>query len=201
MLYKDDFTAVLDTAKWVVEAAPDDLSGVIARQGKLILDTKGGVTVWFKPALTGNYCIEFDRTIPTSGGNHNRLSDMNQFWLATDPHRSDLFTRNGVFEAYDSLRMFYVGMGGNYNSTTRFRLYEGDGRKTLLQEKNDSAHLLQADVTYHIRIIVQKDSTSCWVNGERLFHYKDKNIPTKGHFGFRSTWSHQLISRFRIYRL
>ncbi|WP_295119042.1 DUF6250 domain-containing protein [uncultured Chitinophaga sp.] len=197
VLKKYDFNHTLDTTVWVVEMANVGNSGVYTKKGKLVLDTKGGVTVWYKYALTGSYRIEFERTVLVNGGENDRLSDLNVFWQAIDPRNSNLFTRKGTFEEYDSLRMFYVGMGGNTNTTTRFRRYEGDGRKTLLAEKNDQAHLLRANKTYRIAIIVQNGSTSFWVDGQCVFSAKGQQ-QGDGHFGFRSTWSRQEISNFRI---
>lgn len=68
-----------------------------------------------------------------NGGKNDRISDLNQFWMANDPNNYNLFTRNGVFEAYDSLQLYYVGMGGNSNTTTQLRKYRGNGQRVLLQ--------------------------------------------------------------------
>jgi hypothetical protein len=119
----DDFNHVLDTTVWAVEMADIGNSGVYTEKGKLVLNTKGGVTVWYKQPLMGNYQITYDRKVLIDNGENDRLSDMNQFWQASDPRNPNLFTRKGTFEEYDSLRMFYVGMGGNTNTTTRFRRY------------------------------------------------------------------------------
>jgi rhamnogalacturonan endolyase len=92
-------------------------------------------------------------------------------------------------------------MGGNTNKTTRFRKYIGDGTKPLIQEYTDAAHLLQANRTYHIRIIVKNGNTSYWVDGQCYFTYADPKLLTEGYFGFRSTWSRQQIKNFRVYQL
>ena len=88
------------------------------------------------------------------GGKYDRLSDLNCFWAANDPKNPDnLFARsewrNGVFKNYNTLDLFYVGYGGNDNSTTRFRRYNGkyygvadDKVKPLLREYTDTSHLL-----------------------------------------------------------
>jgi len=156
------------------------------------------VTVWLNKILSGNFTIEFDRKIIVGGGKNDRLSDMNMFWMAADPLNTNLFTRNGVLAQYDSLRMYYAGIGGNTNSTTRFRKYEGDGRRTLLQEYLDAEHLLKANTLYHIKIVMLDGTTSLWINDTCYFTYKDTFPLREGYFGFRSTWSHQEISNFRI---
>jgi rhamnogalacturonan endolyase len=102
-------------------------------------------------------------------------------------------------QQYDSLQLYYVGMGGNTNSTTRFRKYEGNGERTLLQEYTDASHLLKPNKNYHIKIEVLNGITSFWVDGICYFTYKDTSPISEGYFGFRSTWSHQEISNFKCY--
>ncbi|BAV08849.1 rhamnogalacturonan endolyase [Filimonas lacunae] len=201
LLYKDNFTRQLDTTRWKAEIAPQPNSKVYVKQGQLILDTKGGVTVWFTTPLSGDYVIEYDRTVLQDSGANDRTSDLNQFWAATDPHNANLFTRNGVLERYDSLQLYYVGMGGNTNSTTRFRKYEGNGARTLLKEYTDAPHLLEANKTYHVKTIVKDGTTSFWIDGVCYFSYTDPTPLRSGYFGFRSTKSRQAIDNLVIYAL
>jgi rhamnogalacturonan endolyase len=198
LLFEDDFTSMRN---FVVEMEPAANSSVYVRDNKLVLDTKEGVTVWFNRMSKNNIRIEYDRTVVMAGGVNDRLSDLNNFWMAEDPRNTNLFTRHGVFESYDSLRMYYVGMGGNTNRTTRFRKYDGTGQKPLLQEYTDSTHLLQPNTTYHLTIIVKDGVTSYWVNGQCYFTYRDPAPLQQGYFGFRSTRSRQEISNFKIYQL
>jgi rhamnogalacturonan endolyase len=201
LLYADDFKKNVDTSEWVVEMAPAPNSAVYIRDGNMVLDTKGGLTVWFNHRLRGNLRIEYDRKVIVAGGVNDRLSDLNQFWMSKDPRNARLFTRSGVLESYDSLRLYYVGMGGNSNRTTRFRKYAGNGQRTLIQEYTDTAHLLQANKIYHITIIVNNGNTSYWVNNQCYFSFHDPSPLREGYFGFRSTKSHQEISGFRVYEL
>jgi len=199
--FSDEFTTPLDTNRWTVEMAPAPNSSVYTQHGQLVLDTKGGVTVWLNQLLAKNIRIEYDRKVVMADGVNDRLSDCNNFWMAKDPRNKNLFTRNGVLESYDSLQLYYVGMGGNSNKTNRFRKYEGNGERRLLQEYTDTAHLLEANKVYHIAIVVKNGATSFWVNGQCYFSYKDPAPLQEGYFGFRSTKSHQEISGFRVYRL
>lgn len=201
IIIKEDFENALDTNRWVTEIAPQPGSHVYVRNGRLFMDTKGGVTVWLNIPLSGNYVIEYDRTVLVDTGVNDRLSDLNQFWAAGDTRNSHLFTRNGVLESYDSLQLYYVGMGGNTNKTTRFRKYQGTGERTLLQEYTDAAHLLQPNKTYHIKTIVENGTTSFWVDGERYFSYTDPTPLRKGYFGLRSTKSRQAVDNVIIYAL
>ncbi|GGH75765.1 rhamnogalacturonan endolyase [Filimonas zeae] len=202
IVWHDDFeAATLDSTKWIAEIAPQPRSSVYIEKGRLILDTKGGVTVWLNVPLTGNYAIEYDRTVLMDSGVNDRVSDLNQFWAASDPHNANLFTRNGVLESYDSLQLYYVGMGGNTNKTTRFRKYPGTGERTLLQEFTDAMHLLQANKTYHVKTVVENGTTGFWIDGERYFFYTDPNPLRTGYFGLRSTKSRQAIDNVVIYAL
>ncbi|GAB3648459.1 hypothetical protein GCM10028791_12260 [Echinicola sediminis] len=200
-VFEADFSTDLDPEIWEVEM--DDLphSSVSVKEGKLVLDTKGGVTVWLKKKLEGNLEITYKRQVVLGDGVNDRLSDLNQFWMATDPRNTQLFTRNGRFEEYDSLSMYYVGFGGNYNSTTRFRKYQGNGEKTLLSDLKDKAHLLKPNHWYSIRIRVENGLISYWVDGEKFFEYKDEAPLTSGYFGFRSTWSRHEIDELKIKQL
>lgn len=201
LLFSDDFSQGLDTAVWKSEIAAQPNSSVYVKDGRLVLDTKGGVTTWLNKVLEGNILIEYKRTVLLDGGTNDRVSDLNQFWMATDPCNPYLFTRNGVFEAYDSLQLYYVGMGGNTNTTTRFRKYQGNGQKPLLQEYLDKDHLLQPNKTYSIQTIVYNGTTQFMVDGIPYFIYKDAMPLTRGYFGFRSTSSRQAIDEVRVYSI
>lgn len=144
------------------------------------------------------------------GGRHDRLSDLNCFWAANDPkHPDDLFARsqwrNGVFKNYNTLNLFYVGYGGNDNSTTRFRRYRGeyygiadDKVKPLLKEYTDAPHLLVPNKWYEIRIRVEKGMTTYAVNGEELFRYSLTGNEGDGHFGLRLLQNHVLFTGFKV---
>jgi len=140
LLFEDNFSAALDTTYWFIEKQIVDSEIVNTKNGKLIIDTYGGATIWYKKELRGNIRISYKRKVVIDGGQHDRLSDMNQFWMATDP-KGKMFTRHGGFAEYDSLDMYYVGMGGNYNKTTRFRKYHNSDKK-IIAEFFDGAHLI-----------------------------------------------------------
>lgn len=211
LLYSEDFSVRLDRKRWQTEIEPVGQSEVHTENGKLILNTGGGVTVWFKPRLEGNVRIEYDWTVLIGSGRNDRLSDLNQFWMATDPRNANLFSRNGdspnghsrngKFEGYDSLSLYYVGFGGNTNSTTRFRKYHGNGQKPLLTEYLDSGHLLKANHTYHIVITVVDGRTTFSVDGDVLFDFTDPTPLRAGWFGFRSTAARHAVDRFRVWRV
>ncbi|WP_437883856.1 DUF6250 domain-containing protein [Pseudomonas sp. LRF_L74] len=198
LLLEDDFHA-LSPSRWTIEAQ-HPATKVWVEGNQLLIDSPAGVTVWLNEALEGDYRIEFKRRVLLAEGANDRLSDFNQFWAARDPRNAELFTRDGVLEAYDDLDLYYVGFGGNGNSTTRFRRYDGSGERHMLGEYLDAAHLLRANHDYAIRIDMTATDTSFWVDGERFFQARHHSAPRSGHFGLRSVLSRQAISDFRVTR-
>jgi len=201
LIYEDRFSTTLDSSLWKVEMIDSAGDFVGNKKGKLILRTKNGVTVWLNKKLSGNIRISYDRKVILKGGALDRLSDLNQFWMASDPAQANLFTRDGILESYNNLRLYYVGMGGNYNTTTRFRKYDETGKRKLIAEYTDPSHLLIANKIYHIDLMVKDGIVSFWVDQHPWFSFHDSSVLTSGYFGFRSTKSNQEISHLRIYQL
>jgi hypothetical protein len=199
ILVEDDFQQ-FSPQRWTIEAQHPDTQ-VSAAHGQLLIDSAEGVTVWLSQPLSGAYQIEFSRQVLVDGGRHDRLSDLNIFWAAHDPQNAQLFTRSGALAEYDNLDLYYVGMGGNDNSTTRFRRYDGHGERLLLGEYTDAAHLLEANRTYQVRIRVDGLGTGLWVDDELFFHARHHGVPRGGYFGFRTVTSRQAIGDFRVTRV
>lgn len=80
-----------------------------------------------------------------------------------------------------ALQLYYLGYGGNSNSTTRFRRYTGDERGVtdaayrpgILKEYTDSAHLNKPNRWRHIMIEQVGDRTKYYIDGEKLVDYLD----------------------------
>ena len=88
LFYKDDFDAGLDN--WFIEREKG--GEVNARDGRLDIDVPAGCTVWFRPKLKYWIAIEYDATAIQAGGANDRVSDLNCFWMASDPwHPDDFF--------------------------------------------------------------------------------------------------------------
>lgn len=203
LIYKTDFSKPLDCKEWVAEMdnLPGHTSTVYTHNNALVLDTRGGVTVWLNKKLSGNIQIEYKRVVRMGSGCNDRLGDLNQFWMATDPKNANLFTRRGKFQEYDDLNLYYVGVGGHFNTFTRFRKYLTPTSKPVIKEYTDSTYLLEAEKVYHIKIIVKNGTSSFWLNGECYFNYADPAPLTSGYFGFRSLQSRQEIRDLRIYTI
>lgn len=163
-----------------------------------------GLTLWRKQVFTDNTVVEYDAQVMD-----DRLSDLNCFWLASDPQHADIWQRirwrQGIFLRCYTLQTYYLGYGGNYNSTTRFRRYTGDARgvddaayrPAILKEYTDSAHLLRSGHWYHIKIESLQGRTRFYVDGELLVDYLDPQPLQRGWFGFRTTLSRCRITHFR----
>ena len=198
VLFSDSFSRGL--SNWVAEGGRPQRTG-----GEMELDTPVGSTVWFRHALSGNVLIEYDVTVLRMGGPNDRVSDLDCFWMATDPAQpDDLFAagpqREGVLANYQALSLYHVGYGGNANTTTRFRRYQG-GRRELLGEYTDPAHLIIPNHTYHIQLVVCDGVVEYYRDGERLFRYEDPEPYRRGHFGLRTVQNHLSMDNFRVVRI
>lgn len=202
MLHHDTF---VNLKQWQVEL--ENGGTVRAEAGTLEIDVPGGCTVWFVPKLEGPVVIEYDATVIQNGGANDRLSDLNCFWMATDARSpGDLFqtVRSGKFADYNQLEGYYVGIGGNNNTTTRFRRYIGDPElRPLLPEHDlqEKADLLEPNRTYRIRIIAAGSGIEFWRDDRRLFAFDDPEPYTSGHFAFRTVASHLRMQNFKVSRL
>ncbi len=199
----DDFSG--DLGRWRPEL---ESGGIVAvRDGALEIDVPGGCSVWFASPLEGPLLIIYAATAVSAGGPNDRVSDLNCFWMATDTRSpGDLLAtiRSGKFADYDQLRCYYVGLGGNGNSTTRFRRYIGQtGNRPLLAEHDLSAKefLLVPNARQTIQLVAAGGTIGYYRDGRQLFAYDDPAPYTRGWFAFRTVASHFEIRHFRVYRL
>jgi Domain of unknown function (DUF6250) len=118
LLYKDDFDNGFKN--WVVEIPSRPGSTITVKEKKMLSGVDGGATIWLNKKLSGNLIITYNRKVIVDTGRNDRLSDLNQFWMAIDPRNENLFTRSGISSEYDSLLLYYAGFGGNSNTTMRF---------------------------------------------------------------------------------
>lgn len=198
LLHQDDFDGAL--TGYVSEYARKPGNVVANRDGRLLIDVDSGATVWLDKPLSGNLLIAYTRRVVMDGGPNDRLSDLNQFWMARDPARETLFTRSGKFEDYDDLELYYAGMGGNGNTTTRLRRY-ADGKRELVAERLGRDFLLEPNRDYRIEIAVRDGCTRMRVDGRDLFTYYDPRPLRHGYVGFRTTWSRQTIDGLTIHQI
>lgn len=202
-IYQDEFEG--DLSQWVVEQMPG--GATVISDGKLEINDAAGCTVWFQHKLNGPLMIEYVATVIDEGGEHDRVSDLNCFWMARDPQNpNDLFAnsqRTGLFSDYDSLGLYYVGYGGHSNTRTRFRRYAGDGSRPLLPEHDlsDAQFMITPNVPTLIQIIANGSTIQYFRDGELIFDFQDSQPYTEGWFGFRTVDNHMTVDNFRVFEL
>jgi|GEM_PF-967901 len=199
LLYEDDFEHASSMNNWLAVFNDTSNSSVEVSNGALEITAGAGTTVWFTPELEGNLLIEYDVTMIDDGGPYDRVSDLNQYWMASDTDKPEW-----LGDLHDGLVRYYVGMGGNGNSTTRFRKMTAVGNEvvdSLLGEYTDDAHLLSGAGPYHIEIVGFDGLVQFRVNGEVFFHYEDPEPHTQGRFGLRTVRNHETVDNFQVHRL
>ncbi|MGA6221743.1 DUF6250 domain-containing protein [Streptomyces umbrinus] len=199
LIARDDFRHGL--GQWATEL--QDGGSVTASRGVLEIDVPSGATVWFKRKLRGPYVLEYTATPVSAGGANDRVSDLNNFWNATDVRSpEDLFAthRGGALDEYDHLTTYYAGYGANTNTTTRLRRYVGEaGVRPLIFDYTEP--LLTANEPNRVRIVSNGSTVQWWNNGRLVFDFVDQEPYRSGHFAFRTVWSHFRITDFRVREL
>ena len=206
-IYNESFSSI-DTSAWIVESEEEfELSEHISGD-VLDIDVSKGFTLWSTTKFTGNVMFEFEATVIKNGGKNDRASDLNCFWMASDPEYPDDFFersawRKGIFYNYYSLKLYYVGYGGHDNTKTRFRKYNGlaDPQPAVIKEYTDSVHLIKPNKKNVIRIVCLDNTVQYYFNDELLFELNDDNPYREGYFGFRTTNNHMQISGFRVHSI
>ncbi len=189
-------------ADWTIEAE-DPATRVTERAGVIDIDTAKGLTLWWREPVSAPVVISFEAMAVSEGGTNDRVSDLNAFWMAHEDDGRPVLAhrRSGAFAEYDTLRTYYVGIGGNRNSTTRFRRYVGRaGNRPLLvdHDKREAADMLVPNRWTRIRLIADGHAIAVYRDGRRLFTLDDPAPYTRGHFGLRTTWSHLRIRHVSI---
>jgi hypothetical protein len=203
LLFQDNFHHGLD--EWKIEMEKPGV--VTAKDGVLDIDVPAGITLWFRHELQGPVMISYDATAVSAGGPNDRVSDLNCFWMATDPSSpQDIFAhpRSGAFPTYDSLHAYYVGLGGHGNTTTRFRRYIGSATQRPLLPENDLSSpdtMLVPNRSQRIRLIADGQDIEFYRDKQRLFEYIDPDPYTEGWFAIRTTRSHLQIKDLQILQL
>ena len=203
LLASDDFNRGFE--QWAVEL--EQPGSVRASDGVLDIDVPAGATLWFKQELSGPVAIVFEATAICAGGRNDRVSDMNTFWMASNkqaPVAPFAQPRSGMFSDYNNLLTYYVGLGGNTNTTTRFRRYIGDPVTRPLLPEHDLSKpdaLLIPNRRQTIMLIAHGARIEYWRDGVRLLHYEDPKPYTRGWFAIRTVQSHLRIERLRVHRL
>jgi len=199
-LLTDDFRHGLD--RWHIEA--ERPAPVQATEGVLDIDSPAGITLWFKQRLDGPVRIDFDAVAVSEGGPNDQVSDLNVFWMATSADGlSPVYARrrSGAFAEYNDLLTYYVGLGGNRNTTSRFRRYIGDPVNRPLRAEHDlsaTTALLRPNARQAITLIAAGGRIEYQRDGKTLFALEDADPYVSGWFALRTTYSHLRVSNLRI---
>ena len=128
--------------------------------------------------------------------------------MATDSRNpADLFavSRTGKFADYNPLLTYYVGLGGNSNTTTRFRRYVGDPVNRPLRPEDDLSRqrqdMIVPNQSQTIDLIACNNLIQYYRDGHKLFELLDTHPYTSGWFAFRTTKNHVQFRSFRIFQL
>jgi rhamnogalacturonan endolyase len=199
VLYTDNFNS--GPSGWMAEFEKPENSRVTVADGMMDIISASGATIWFNHQLRGNIEITYSIKVVDAGGKYDRVSDLNAFWMASDPANQNLFTRDGKFTSYDNLELYYAGVGGNNNSTTRFRKYHSDGEKPVLKEYTDKEHLLTGNKSYEVKIICSNGQVQYYRDNVLYFDFLDKTPYRQGYFGIRTTRSHLQVRQFKVSQL
>ena len=197
-------TPSLHAQKWSIEAE-DRASTVTWTDGMADIVATRGLTLWCADRMEGNTTIEYEARIVTdprftNADGTQRVSDLNCFWMAQK--RGGMGAR---FENNYANTLYYIGYGGNSNTTTRFRRYTGDRRgvtdasfRPIVQtEYTDATHLLVPDHWYRIRLEQTDGHARCYVDGKLIVDYADPQPLTSGYFAFRTTAAHAQLRNFK----
>ena len=200
VLYEDDFSGTLDN--WVIEKRLGDYQ--IKNSAFEIIDSLG-CSIWFKEKLRAPLKISYEVTVIDSGGPLDRVSDVNCFWMATDPtipndffHNSD--ERSGIFSNYHQLHLYYVGLGAHDNTKTRFRRYDGNMDRPLRPEHDlsDPEFLITPNKKMTITLVVNESKVQYLKDNEIVFEIIDPAPYRSGYFGFRTWKNHMIIDNFKV---
>jgi rhamnogalacturonan endolyase len=209
VLVADDFSDW--KAHWTEESETPGQIRFLTPDSCLDIVAPKGLTLWYNVPFKGNLSIRYQIRAVSGPEPTDRCSDLNCFWMASDPLHPDSILsrkdfRNGQFGKYYSLRLYYLGYGGNGNTTTRFRRYDGDyeafqkaqSRPSVQAEYTDKDHLIKPNHWYSVRIDVHDGVVCYWSDNELLVNYRDPSPLTKGWFGFRTTQNHLQIREFSV---
>ena len=123
---------------WTVESESPDYR-IDFKDGACEITAPKGLTLWYNKKLKADIEIEYE-AIVYKEKETDRLSDLNCFWMASDPEQGSVFKRaaqrGGVFANCAQMQLYYVGFGGNHNSTTRFRRYTGEENPAIIRPRH-----------------------------------------------------------------
>ena len=194
---------IIERENWIIEQQPG--GKVEFKNNSIEITDAKGCTLWLKHKLSGPIKIEYDVIVIDQDGAYDRVSDLNCFWMSNDPNNKEDFFKNskereGRFLNYHELTQYYVGYGGHNNSKTRFRRYDGNQERPLLEahDLSDQKYLITPNKVIHITLIADNNHIAYLRGGEVVFELNDSEPYTSGYFGFRTVNNHMVIKNFKV---
>ncbi len=206
LLFEDDFEG--DLSNWHAEMQYPESGWIKIVDGQLEISTQKGTTTFFLPKLEGPVMIEYEATMVDTGGQNDRVSDINCFWMIKDLENPDSIlvnssSRGGIFRNYWKLPGYYVGKGGFDNTFCRFRKHDasGNGERILLGEYSDPYYLIKPGYPHKIQLIAADSLIQYICDNSIYFNYTDPEALTDGWFAFRQIDNRIRYDNFKVYRL
>ena len=113
--WNDPLSSCLDSktfaSHWTIESESPDYS-IRFFGDTLEVTAPQGMTIWRNERMEGRTIIEYDACLMDEGREEDRVSDLNCFWMASDPAVKDgsVFTRmkqrRGIFKNCYTLQLY-----------------------------------------------------------------------------------------------
>ena len=172
---------------WKVESESPDYKVSFSGDTCEILSPKG-LTLWRKEKMSGNVTIEYDACVAVEGKPGDRLSDLNCFWMASDPKASDIWKRmnwrNGVFRKllqpfsciiWDMEETTIPPLASVVMTAMKPGLQMKRCAPAILKEYKDQNNLLTANKWYHIKIQNTDNRIRYYIDGKLLVDFYDRH--------------------------
>ena len=193
-------TASAQSTHWLIEAESPQ-TRILLRADTLDITSPQGLSLWWDQPVAAPCTITYRACVVMEGGPYDRLSDLNCFWMASEPAEHALSPlrgidqRRGRFPESYRLQCYYLGYGGNHNTTTRFRRYNA-----VMLAVAYPSHRPPNLQEYRIEVTPEGSAARVRysIDSTLLVDYLDPHPLLRGWFAFRTTWSHTRLTAFRI---
>lgn len=199
---------------WTAEAEGQLELRYLDKEACLDIKTDAGLSFWYNKPLEGNIRISYEIQAVDQGEQLDRVSDLNCYWMASDPFNPDSIMersefRKGAASRYYSLQLYSMSMGANENTTTFFQRFNGDyqtfrnemKRPDILTQYSDDAHLILPNRWYRMDLMVQDGRVKVLRDGEILVDFQDPMPLKKGWFCIRTKENHLRLRAFSVFSL
>jgi len=199
---------------WIAEASGNCKLVYSAVDTCLDIKSSEGLTLWYKAPFEGDIRIRYEVCAVDQGESLDRVSNLDCYWMASDPVFPDSISkrmnfRKGASGRNYSLQLYCMSFGGKSNTVTNFRRFDGKydafhnemKRPDILLEYKDPSNLIQPNHWYTIEVRVQMGHVQYMLDGRTLVDYVDSTPLKRGWFGIRTNENHMRVRKFVAYQL